>query len=338
MLTLHMGSTCALEVLNLDGSEWSLKAVIDHVQVASVFGGLELKRKNRDDNNREDVQKKAESEHREPLAGPRFSNGSVEQRGILGAPYKGSGEVDVGGWGGGGDSGSDSWGWEGGRPMNALAVVKAMVAGCLLSHTTALPIDSVNIHHRMLAKEVSPFEIDALHEVGEGGGVSAVDYALRAMTEAGGLQIEDIENRFGGLHVLVLNFDRGRLIANCLPPPHHPRPDVWDHPPMFPPVMARPPRAMGMLGMPGGGPGFPAFPRPPHGPGLHAKGRGPADEDDIDALLHKKSFKEQQQSKTAEELLELLHRPTAKETANAAKVSLSYELHFHNFVNYFTLN
>lgn len=102
---------------------------------------------------------------------------------------------------------------------------------------------------------------------------------------------------------------------------------------MFPPVMARPPRVMGIMGMPGGGPGFPAFPRPPHGPNLHAKGRGPADEDDIDALLHKKSFKEQQHSKTAEELLELLHRPTAKETANAAKVSLTYELHFHNFVN-----
>jgi mRNA (2'-O-methyladenosine-N6-)-methyltransferase len=85
---------------------------------------------------------------------------------------------------------------------------------------------------------------------------------------------------------------------------------------------------MGMLGMPGGGPGLGGgfggpFPRPPHGPGLHSgKGRGPAEEEDIDALLHKKSFKEQQQSKTAEELLELLHRPTAKETANAAKVSV----------------
>lgn len=357
-----------------------------HMQVASVFGGLELKRNNKAS---EDVPKKSDSvhtvsggDHREPLAGPRsaghgpsFSNGSVEQRGILGAPYKGNVDVEMGGprdsWGGGGDGsewGADSWGWDGGRPLNALAVVKAMVAGCLLSHTTALPIDSVNIHHRMLAKEVSPFEIDALHEVGgggEAGGITAVDYALRAMTEAGGLQIEEIEDyRYGGLHVLVLNFDRGRLMKE-LPgsPPlmggehHHrgvmepnggphglpTRPDMWDHhpggPPPFPgtggvPPLMGPrsgPRGMGMLGMPGGGPGFGApFPRPPHGPGLHGgmggKGRGPADEEDIDALLHKKSFKEQQQSKTAEELLELLHRPTAKETANAAKVSITAQL------------
>lgn len=224
----------------------------------------------------------------------------------------------------------------------------------------------------MLAKEVNPIEIDALHEVGgggEAGGVTAVDYALRSMAEAGGLQIEDIEDcQYGGFHVLVLNFDRGRLIkelpGGCLPPPprmggdhHHrgvmepnvgphglpTRPDMWDHlqggppppgGPMFPggggPLMLprNGPRGMGMLGMPGGGPGLGGgfggpFPRPPHAPGLHGgmggKGRGPAEEEDIDALLHKKSFKEQQQSKTAEELLELLHRPTAKETANAAK-------------------
>jgi mRNA (2'-O-methyladenosine-N6-)-methyltransferase len=46
----------------------------------------------------------------------------------------------------------------------------------------------------------------------------------------------------------------------------------------------------------------------------------PAEEEDFDALLHKNSFKEQQQSTKAEELLQLLHRPTAKEAANAAKV------------------
>lgn len=368
-----------------------------------MFGGLELKR-NKAIEDREDVQKKSESvhtfsggDHRESVAGPRYaghgpsfsgglSNGSVEQRGILGAPYKANVDVDMGGprdsWGGGDGSvgegwGADSWGWDDGRgagPMNALGVVKAMVAGTLLSHHTALPIDSVNIHRRMLAKEVNPFEMDALHEVGgggEAGGITAVDYALRAMTEAGGLQIEEIEDyRYGGLHVLVLNFDRGRLMkelpGGCLPPPPlmggdhhhrgviepnggpHGRPDMWDHHqggppppggPMFPggggPPLMVPrsgPRGMGMLGMPGGGPGFGApFPRPPHGPNLHGgmggKGRGPANEEDIDALLHKKSFKEQQQSKTAEELLELLHRPTAKETANAAKVSITVHVH-----------
>ncbi|KAG0625595.1 hypothetical protein M758_2G067100 [Ceratodon purpureus] len=384
-----------------------LEAAVElSLKVASAFGGLEIKR-NKIIEYREGVQKRSDSVHtfsggdlREPAAGPRYaghgtsfsglSNGSVEQRGILGAPYKANVDVDMGGprlpgdsWGGGDGSvgegwGADSWGgggWDGGRgagPMNALGVVKAMVAGCLLSHTTALPIDSMNIHHRMLAKEVNPIEMDALHEVGgggEAGGITAVDYALRAMTEAGGLQIEEIEDyRYGGLHVLVLNFDRGRLMkelpGGCLPPPprmggehHHrgvmepnggphglpTRADMWDHHqggpppggPMFPggggpPLMVprNGPRGMGMVGMPGGGPGLGGgfggpFPRPPHGPVLHGgmggKGRGLSEEEDIDALLHKKSFKEQQQSKTAEELLELLHRPTAKETANAAK-------------------
>ncbi|WCJ26609.1 N6-adenosine-methyltransferase catalytic subunit [Euphorbia peplus] len=40
---------------------------------------------------------------------------------------------------------------------------------------------------------------------------------------------------------------------------------------------------------------------------------------DLEALLNKKSFMEIQKSKTGEELLDLIHRPTAKETAVAAK-------------------
>lgn len=99
------------------------------------------------------------------------------------------------------------------------------------------------------------------------------------------------------------------------------------------------PRGMGMLGMPGGGMGFGGLPspfqRPPMGPGPHGlpgvKNRG-GEEDDIDALLNKKSFKELQQSKTGEELLELLHRPTAKETAVAAKVGFEQNEGHHCIV------
>ncbi|XP_057968670.1 N6-adenosine-methyltransferase MT-A70-like [Malania oleifera] len=40
---------------------------------------------------------------------------------------------------------------------------------------------------------------------------------------------------------------------------------------------------------------------------------------DLEALLNKKSFREMQKSKTGEELLDLIHRPTARETAVAAK-------------------
>jgi hypothetical protein len=52
-----------------------------------------------------------------------------------------------------------------------------------------------------------------------------------------------------------------------------------------------------------------------------------AHEEDIDALLRKKSFKEQQQSKTVEELLELLHRPTANKTTNTNEVWYSSDMY-----------
>jgi mRNA (2'-O-methyladenosine-N6-)-methyltransferase len=41
---------------------------------------------------------------------------------------------------------------------------------------------------------------------------------------------------------------------------------------------------------------------------------------DLEVLLSKKTYKEKQNTKTGEELLDLIHRPTAKETAVAAKV------------------
>ncbi|XP_058732349.1 putative N6-adenosine-methyltransferase MT-A70-like [Vicia villosa] len=43
------------------------------------------------------------------------------------------------------------------------------------------------------------------------------------------------------------------------------------------------------------------------------------DNKDLEALINKKSFREMQKSKTGEELLDLIHRPTARETAVAAK-------------------
>ncbi|CAN6480652.1 unnamed protein product [Victoria cruziana] len=87
-------------------------------------------------------------------------------------------------------------------------------------------------------------------------------------------------------------------------------------------------RVLGMMGMPrpmGVGP----LNRPPLPP-LPATSMGgsatpvkPRTEDDdlkdLEALLNKKSFRELQKSKTGEELLDLIHRPTARETAVAAK-------------------
>jgi mRNA (2'-O-methyladenosine-N6-)-methyltransferase len=45
---------------------------------------------------------------------------------------------------------------------------------------------------------------------------------------------------------------------------------------------------------------------------------------DLEVLLSKKTYKEKQNTKTGEELLDLIHRPTAKETAVAAKVCFSF--------------
>ncbi|RVW91695.1 N6-adenosine-methyltransferase MT-A70-like [Vitis vinifera] len=68
--------------------------------------------------------------------------------------------------------------------------------------------------------------------------------------------------------------------------------------------------------------------RPPLGPNMGMSGpnatpmKPRTEEDDLkdlEALLNKKSFREMQKSKTGEELLDLIHRPTARETAVAAK-------------------
>lgn len=103
--------------------------------------------------------------------------------------------------------------------------------------------------------------------------------------------------------------------------------------PMFPGGMAARmsgPRGMvGMMGMPRGVGVPPPMQRPPMGPNVPMGGTNAiplkprTEEDDmkdLEALLNKKSFREMQKSKTGEELLDLIHRPTAKETAVAAKV------------------
>ncbi|KAE8727326.1 N6-adenosine-methyltransferase MT-A70-like [Hibiscus syriacus] len=86
----------------------------------------------------------------------------------------------------------------------------------------------------------------------------------------------------------------------------------------------------GMMYPPGGpmagprGRGMWMIGRPPMAPnsGLLPAQRQRTEEDDLkdlEALLNKKSFKEMQKSKTGEEILNIINRPTAKETAVAAK-------------------
>jgi mRNA (2'-O-methyladenosine-N6-)-methyltransferase len=115
------------------------------------------------------------------------------------------------------------------------------------------------------------------------------------------------------------------------PPPPQQQQDMWAHsmPPMFPR-----PRGMTMPGMQRMMPGMMPLQRPfmsPSGVIQMGAGSGPMptqqnqrteEEDlkDLEVLLSKKTYKEKQNTKTGEELLDLIHRPTAKETAVAAKV------------------
>ncbi|KAI4343151.1 hypothetical protein MLD38_027687 [Melastoma candidum] len=108
--------------------------------------------------------------------------------------------------------------------------------------------------------------------------------------------------------------------------------DMWMGPGGDPHMIMGPrgvsPRVMGVMGIPPRG----MLHKPPLmgsnagiggggvGNGVLQKSRSEEDElKDLEALLNKKSFREMQKSKTGEELLDLIHRPTAKETAVAAK-------------------
>lgn len=120
-----------------------------------------------------------------------------------------------------------------------------------------------------------------------------------------------------------------------------PMPDMWMGGPGMPPVFpggmgprGALPRGMpGIMGVPRGVGVPPPMQRPPTGPSgplgvTNAVALKPRTEEDdmkdLEALLNKKSFREMQKSKTGEELLDLIHRPTARETAVAAKVGFFF--------------
>ncbi|XP_040989253.1 N6-adenosine-methyltransferase MT-A70-like [Juglans microcarpa x Juglans regia] len=105
-------------------------------------------------------------------------------------------------------------------------------------------------------------------------------------------------------------------------PAQRPMPDMWMGPgePLMPGLPPLGPRgARGVMGMVGMGRGVGVHPM--HRPiGVMQKLRTEEDDmKDLEALLKKKSFMEMQKSKTGEELLDLIHRPTARETAVAEK-------------------
>ena len=225
-----------------------------------------------------------------------------------------------------------------------------MVAECLLQRVPFKAIDSSTVLRKLENDEnVTAAEKAAMRELGgDLGAILAVEMALRSMAEDnGGLEIEEFVVG-GKSRVMVLGIDRTRLVRELPEEPQNqqkrerinnvnesesmkisnsnnewlpPRPmsEIWmggDPGMMYPPggpMVGPRGRGMGMMG------------RPPMRPnsGLLPAQRQRTEEDDLkdlEALLNKKSFKEMQKSKTGEEILNIINRPTAKETAVAAKV------------------
>nr|XP_023921736.1 N6-adenosine-methyltransferase MT-A70-like [Quercus suber]POE98820.1 n6-adenosine-methyltransferase mt-a70-like [Quercus suber] len=240
-----------------------------------------------------------------------------------------------------------------------LSLVRSMVAVCLLGRVPFTPIDSSTVLRKLENDQnATAAEKAALRELGgDSGAIWAVEVALRSMAEDnGGIELEAFEVS-GKSRVMVLQIDRSKLMRE-LPESkqfqenmslsdgnvnngggvyggHVQRgamPDVWmgpGGPSHLGGIMGqRGPRGMGMMGM-GRGVGVhpmhrPSAPLPIGGGGVNTamlqKPRTEEDDmKDLEALLKKKSFMELQKSKTGEELLDLIHRPTARETAVAEK-------------------
>lgn len=247
----------------------------------------------------------------------------------------------------------------GGAAPGGLDAVRTMVAVFLLELIPFAEIDAAVLARRLQAESSSASDAEraALADLATelGGSVpAAVALALRRIAEdSGGVQIE--EAMIGGKQMMMVwAIDRSKLLkelpesatllspqpppipqatssetdANSAiiprpPPPHQQQqPDMWAHsmPPMFPR-----PRGMTMPGMqrmmPGLMPLQRPFMAPSPGPSPTQQNQRTEEEDlkDLEVLLSKKTYKEKQNTKTGEELLDLIHRPTAKETAVAAK-------------------
>lgn len=226
-----------------------------------------------------------------------------------------------------------------------LLIVRSMVAVCLIERVPFAPIDSSTVLRKLENDQnATSAEKSALREVGgESGEILSVEMALRSMAEDnGGVELEEFVVG-GKSRVLVMGIDRTRLMKELpeskqndgpnkrgkgqqVGPSGLVRPggDMWMGPgPMMSPGSIMDPRGGPRMMMIGPrGMGVAPMHRPMIG-GPSANTMKPRTEEDdlkdLEALLNKKSFKEMQKSKTGEELLDLIRRPTAKETAVAAK-------------------
>ncbi|KAL5816797.1 hypothetical protein ACOSQ3_025175 [Xanthoceras sorbifolium] len=236
---------------------------------------------------------------------------------------------------------TDRWGAFGADDgRSPLAEVRAMVAVCLLQRVPFTALDSSMLLRKLESDtNATPAEKKALRELGgESGEILAVEMALRSIAEEGGaVELEEFSIS-GKSRVMVLGIDRIRLLKEL---PENvqqnqdlkangnnsssanqnqgqldlygmQRTEMWD-----PHMGGMYPGGEGMMG--------------PRGRGVMGMQRGGLmsnssrhnlrteqdDLNDINEMLSKKTYKESQRSKTGEELLDLIQRPTAKETAVA---------------------
>ncbi|CAA0843237.1 N6-adenosine-methyltransferase MT-A70-like [Striga hermonthica] len=209
-----------------------------------------------------------------------------------------------------------------------LPIVRSMVAVCLLERVPFNPIDSSTVL-RKLENDRSSTAAGraALRELGGvSGPITAVEMALRSMAEeSGGVELEEFVVS-GKSRLMVMNIDRARVIKELLETRQMNEPAGLGERSRPSEAASGKGVAIGMFGPRGVG-GMVGVPRgvgvPPS---MHRQMMPPVkprteedDMKDLEALLNKKSFREMQKSKTGEELLDLIHRPTAKETAVAAK-------------------
>ncbi|KAJ0240906.1 N6-adenosine-methyltransferase MT-A70-like [Hirschfeldia incana] len=250
------------------------------------------------------------------------------------------------------DSAASSGAAEGdGSSGSPMTLVRAMVAECLLQRAPWSATDSSSVGRKLENDQnARPAERAALRELGgECGAIQAVETALKSIAEENGsVELEEFEVN-GTARIMVLAIDRTRLLKE-LPESFNEsgrivetnpsnnnnntgsgfgvsgsgnfvRPEMWP--------MMNAAGMMGMhhhhhhpMGMMGRPPPFPlTLPLPLPVPVNQKVSSRSEDDDlkDVEALLSKKSFKEKQQSRAGEELLDLIHRPTAKEAATAAK-------------------
>lgn len=201
-----------------------------------------------------------------------------------------------------------------------------MVADFLLQTVPFEGIDSSTILRKLENDDhVTTAEKLALRDLGgESGAIYAVETALRSVAdETGGVELEEFVVG-GKSRLMVMSIDRMRLVRELPEEAQHRQKRARESENVNPGTSGEwaVGQVMGDMWMYCGRGRAMGLP-PASSRAALGRQRQITEEDylkDLEALLNKKSFREMQKSKTGEEILSIINRPTARETAVAAKV------------------